>query len=199
MFENINVANFFSFSRIILTPIIGCFLCLGGYYLFVALVFFTVAIATDYYDGYFARKYNYKTEFGNFLDPLADKILVMSIFFVFYFLSIVSLYVVLIMLFRDVVITLARGCLTYHGSSLKTSRLGKYKTFLQFIFIYLILVQKIMLFQGFFLQYLQIVEWTSAIVLYVVIALAIYSACDYCYVSLFGKLDLCILKKLLKK
>jgi CDP-diacylglycerol---glycerol-3-phosphate 3-phosphatidyltransferase len=176
-----NIANFFSFLRIFLAPLIGFFLYLGGYYFCPAIFCFTIAIITDYCDGYFARKYNYETSLGNFLDPLADKILVISILLVFYWISKVSLFFVLVIVLRDVLITLVRIFMAKRGSSLQTSSLGKYKTFFQFVFIYIILIKEIVLLLGFYPQYFWILESLSLVILYVVITLSIYSACNYCW------------------
>ena len=72
-----NFINFITIARIFLAPIILVFLIFGNYIACVLLFF--LAGLTDYFDGYFARKYNAVSELGEILDPIADKILVVFI------------------------------------------------------------------------------------------------------------------------
>ena len=75
------VPNILSIFRIILTPFfIACLFSDFNYSHIFALIIFLVASVTDAFDGYYARKYDAVTEYGKFLDPLADKILVLSAF-----------------------------------------------------------------------------------------------------------------------
>ena len=72
-----NFINFITIARIFLAPIILVFLIFGNY--LVCVLLFLLAGLTDYFDGYFARKYNAASELGEILDPIADKILVVFI------------------------------------------------------------------------------------------------------------------------
>ena len=72
-----NFINFITVARIFLAPIILIFLIFGNY--LVCVLLFFLAGLTDYFDGYFARKYNAVSELGEILDPIADKILVVFI------------------------------------------------------------------------------------------------------------------------
>ena len=72
-----NFINFITIARIFLAPIILIFLIFGNY--LVCILLFFLAGLTDYFDGYFARKYNAVSELGEILDPIADKILVVFI------------------------------------------------------------------------------------------------------------------------
>ena len=72
-----NFINFITIARIFLAPIILVFLMFGNY--LVCLLLFFLAGLTDYFDGYFARKYNAVSELGEILDPIADKVLVVFI------------------------------------------------------------------------------------------------------------------------
>ncbi len=137
-----SLPNLLTILRIILTPPIIVFLFLGeGYrgkiYLFASIVLFTVAALTDFFDGYFARKYSAKTEHGSFLDPLADKVLVISTFLAFYFLDIISFWLIAVIVLRDLGITFLRTFMLKSGSSLNTSYFAKVKTTFQFVAIYL--------------------------------------------------------------
>jgi len=72
--------NFLSIARIIIAMLIFAFLAIKNYYIFALLLFFTASL-TDYFDGFLARKYNATSQIGEILDPLADKILIIFLFF----------------------------------------------------------------------------------------------------------------------
>ena len=137
--------NLLTSTRILLVPV---FL----YYLFsdfshsklIALIIFFIASITDAYDGKIARKHNIITKFGIFFDPLADKLLVLSAFYAFMFFPVLSstvkLWMILLISFRDIFITLLRTIMQFKGITMITSKFGKIKTVLQFITINLILI-----------------------------------------------------------
>jgi CDP-diacylglycerol--glycerol-3-phosphate 3-phosphatidyltransferase len=101
---------------------------------------FIIAALTDWYDGWLARKFNYITEWGKFFDPLADKILTSAAFLGFVFVDVLSLWMVIIIITRDLLITLLRGYADYKKISFSTSYLAKWKTFIQMIFLYYLLI-----------------------------------------------------------
>ena len=97
-----NLPNALTIFRVILTPFFIYLLFTSSMYSnLYALIIFILASVTDAFDGYYARKYNIETEFGNFLDPLADKILVSSAFISFYLLDLIELWMVVVILSRD--------------------------------------------------------------------------------------------------
>ena len=131
------VSNLLSLSRILISPLTAAAILAGGNYIPLALFLFTIASATDFFDGYFARKFNTKTKLGAFLDPFADKVLVLSTFFAFYLVGVVQLWMILIIAARDILITLLRF-FTVGTAPLVTSWSAKWKTTTQFIAIYFI-------------------------------------------------------------
>ena len=136
-----NLPNALTIFRVILTPLFIYLLFNSSMYSnLYALTIFILASVTDAFDGYYARKYNIETEFGNFLDPLADKILVSSAFISFYFLDLIELWMVVVILSRDFFITCLRIVMKKNGQSLKTSRIAKSKTAVQLILIIFILI-----------------------------------------------------------
>jgi len=136
-----NLPNALTIFRVILTPIFIYLLFSSSMYSnLYALIIFILASVTDAFDGYYARKYNIETEFGNFLDPLADKILVSSAFISFYLLDLIKLWMVVVILSRDFFITCLRIVMKKNGQSLKTSRIAKSKTAVQLILIIFILI-----------------------------------------------------------
>lgn len=105
-----------------------------------ALLLFIAAAVTDFVDGVLARHFGETTEFGIFLDPLADKILVLSALFGFVWLDIVPLWMVIIVAVRDIVTTILRVWSLSEGKLLRPSRLAKWKTFAQMGFVTVTLI-----------------------------------------------------------
>ena len=136
-----NVPNILSLARIILTPlfIILLFADFKMAKVF-ALLVFAIAAITDAYDGYLARKYNQITPEGKFLDPLADKILVLSAFISFAYINIIDFWMVGIIIFRDLFVTGLRFIMSSRGFEFVTSKLSKYKTAFQLTIIILTLI-----------------------------------------------------------
>ncbi|OUW79858.1 MAG: CDP-diacylglycerol--glycerol-3-phosphate 3-phosphatidyltransferase [bacterium TMED217] len=136
-----NIPNLLSLIRIILTPlfIILLFSDFDTAKLF-ALLVFVIAAITDAYDGHLARKYNQITPEGKFLDPLADKILVVSAFFSFSVIGIIDYWIVGIIIFRDLFVTGLRLIISSSGFEFVTSKLSKYKTAFQLTIIIVTLI-----------------------------------------------------------
>ncbi|MCF6269071.1 MAG: CDP-diacylglycerol--glycerol-3-phosphate 3-phosphatidyltransferase [Melioribacteraceae bacterium] len=128
--------------RILLTPVFYFLFRTGDPLLVqISMGVYIIAVFTDWYDGWLARKFNYITEWGKFLDPLADKILTSAAFFAFVYLDMLELWMVLIIVVRDFAITGLRGVADYQHVSFVTRKSAKWKTFLQMAFInYLIFI-----------------------------------------------------------
>lgn len=147
-----NLPNTLSLIRIVLAPVfLWLFLSDSPVNVFFSFIVFTIAALTDWYDGWYARKYGFKTRWGQFLDPLADKILTSAAFIGFYVLKgrdpgflgtadfIPFAILIGIILFRDIVLTLARSVQEFRGREFNTSFISKTKTFIQMTFIFLII------------------------------------------------------------
>jgi CDP-diacylglycerol--glycerol-3-phosphate 3-phosphatidyltransferase len=127
--------------RIILTPVfLFFFLSDNPVFKLISLGIFIIAALTDWYDGWLARKFNYITNWGKFWDPLADKILTSAAFMGFVILDIIPLWMVLIIIIRDMVITSLRAYADYKDFSFPTSYYAKWKTFIQMAFLYYLLI-----------------------------------------------------------
>ena len=136
-----NIPNLLSLFRIILTPLfIICLFANSSSAKLYALIIFVIAAITDAYDGHLARKYNQITPEGKFLDPLADKFLVLSAFISFAYIGIIDFWMVGIITFRDLFITGLRWIISNNGFEFVTSKLSKYKTAFQLIIIILTLI-----------------------------------------------------------
>ncbi len=105
-----------------------------------ALAVFLLACFTDWLDGYLARKYNTITDFGKFMDPIADKVLVLSAFFAFIQLDIIPAWMVVIIVLRESIITGLRLLAMAKGTVLAAQEGGKNKTVSQMIAIFTILI-----------------------------------------------------------
>lgn len=137
----INVPNVLTIFRILLTPLF--IICLFSNYPYArlwALIIFIVASVTDAFDGYYARKYNQVTRHGQFLDPLADKILVSSAFISFALMELVPFWMVALIVFRDLFVTGLRWAMESKGLTMITSKIAKAKTTLQISVIIFILL-----------------------------------------------------------
>ncbi|OIO01573.1 hypothetical protein AUJ67_04160 [Candidatus Desantisbacteria bacterium CG1_02_49_89] len=105
-----NLANILTFSRMMLAvPAVFFLLKDGPHYHLLALLFFSAASVTDFLDGYAARVQGTVSEFGGKLDPFADKVLVISAMLGFAVLGQVPLWMVIVMIARDVVVTILRS------------------------------------------------------------------------------------------
>ncbi len=140
-----NIPNSLSFSRVFFIPLFIYFLSLrtmDGW--LGALIVFCVASLTDMLDGWSARKLNMESEFGAFIDPLADKFLVISALIAIIaldpYLEVFDLWMILIIVGRDVLITVMRMLAIREGRPLRTSRLGKFKTAFQMISVVIIIM-----------------------------------------------------------
>jgi len=131
-----NLPNLLSLSRVLLAPI---FFYLVISHNPIAVQFgvglFIIGAVTDYYDGYFARRFKITSSLGTFLDPLADKILITAAFFVFVYLGVLDLWMVIIVIARDLFMTLLRVYANNIDQPIVTSRSAKVKTFLQMLFV----------------------------------------------------------------
>lgn len=130
-----NIPNLLSMLRIFLVPLFLYLLFLPGTAeKFWAIIVFIVASITDFLDGWSARKLNQFSELGKFLDPLADKFLVIAALVAFLILDpLIPGWMLVIIVARDLLITLMRYCAVKKGGSLHTSHFGKVKTAFQMI------------------------------------------------------------------
>lgn len=98
-----------------------------------AALLFVLASITDYLDGYLARKYNVISSIGKLLDPMADKLLVMSVLIMLIAAKVGSVpaWMVVVILGRDIMVTSLRGVASAEGVVIQAEDLGKYKTILQ--------------------------------------------------------------------
>lgn len=153
MRPTLNIPNGITATRILLTPVfLWLLLSNDGVLVQISAGIFLVAAISDWYDGWYARRHNALSAFGTFFDPLADKIFVGAGLFAFSALGVLELWMVFVIVGRDVVTTLLRIVADQRGQPVVTSRLAKWKTGLQLVFLwYIVLVWTV-----------RNIEWLSA-------------------------------------
>ena len=137
----LTIPNQLTALRILLVPVFVLLLLQGDPWLkLFGVIVFVVASLTDIYDGYHARKYGVETRLGAFLDPLADKLLITAALFLYYWMGYLVLWMVVLVVVRDVVVTALRVYAEYKNRPVVTSVEAKYKTVVQNVFVYVIMV-----------------------------------------------------------
>ncbi len=137
-----NLPNKLTLFRIILVPFFVAVLLIPGVFgrYFWAGILFGIAAYTDHLDGKLARKYNQITDFGKFLDPIADKILVVSALVCFVQLGLAETWCVILIIAREFMVTSLRLVAVDSGVVLAANNWGKTKTVSQILAIVLIFV-----------------------------------------------------------
>lgn len=137
----LTIPNQLTILRILLTPLfIYLFLKKSPYEQLSASIIFLIASLTDWYDGWYARKFGVISRWGQFMDPLADKVVVISALVTFAILNYVFWWMVWIIIIRDVIITFNRTYALYIGRPIITHSIAKWKTATQMATIFLILI-----------------------------------------------------------
>ena len=166
-----NLPNKLTMMRIILIPFFVFFLLTsfvpGSKW--IALILFCIASLTDLADGKIARKYNLVTNFGKFMDPLADKMLVSSAFICLVSLHRIPTWIVLVIIAREFIISGFRLVASDNGIVIAASYWGKFKTTFQMFAIILL----IMNLGG------SMVHILEQILIYIALILTIVSLVDY--------------------
>lgn len=167
-----NLPNKLTILRVILIPFFVVFMLFdftGAADKWIALVIFCVASLTDMLDGKIARKYNLVTNFGKFMDPLADKLLVCTALICLTSMNRLNVIVVLVIIAREFIISGFRLIAADNNIVIAASMWGKFKTTFQMAMIILLILN----WQMMWFQVL------TTIVVYVALVLTIVSLIDY--------------------
>ena len=156
-----NLPNYITLVRIVLIPFFINLMIYGYYRL--ALAVFVAACLTDALDGLIARVTNSITDLGALLDPIADKLLILSSFVTLVLLGMLPVWLVIIVVSRDVTLVLGSLVIYYLGHELKArpSFIGKSTTALQLLVVTLSLVLKAF---GKEIAWMEVLHWTTAVV-----------------------------------
>ena len=155
-----NTPNKLTVARMIIVPFLVVFLLTGwggDANRYISLALFVVASITDWFDGYLARKNNLVTNFGKFMDPLADKLLVCSAMICMIELDRLPAWFVIIIIAREFIISGFRLIAAENGIVIAANYWGKFKTVSQMIMIILLILH----FDGIFVVLEQIFIWLS--------------------------------------
>ena len=138
-----NLPNKITIFRVCMIPVFLVFILVPGiaYGNYIATAVFAIACASDALDGHIARKHNLVTNFGKFMDPLADKLLVCSALICFVALSYMPAWIVIVIIAREFIISGFRLIASDNGVVIAASYWGKFKTIAQMITCILLIVQ----------------------------------------------------------
>lgn len=167
-----NLPNKLTILRTIMIPVFLIFLYIPGLGMtgdVLAAAIFVLASFTDLLDGKIARKYNLVTNFGKFMDPLADKLLVCSALIALVDLNRIPAWVVIIIIAREFIISGFRLIASDNGVVIAASYWGKFKTTFQMIMIILLIL-------NIDYPYINII---NMVIMYIALALTIISLLDY--------------------
>lgn len=140
--ESLNVPNLITLTRILLIPVfVGLFVTPDPDRSIMAAVVFVTAAVSDLLDGYLARRSGQVTKLGKLLDPIADKLLVLSALILLLNIDRVSPLVAILILAREVAVTGVRAIAASEGLIIQAETTGKYKMALQVIAIVLLILE----------------------------------------------------------
>lgn len=164
-----NLPNKLTLFRVILIPFFVLFMLVDitAYDKWIALAIFIVASLTDLLDGKIARKYNLVTNFGKFMDPLADKLLVCSALICLVALNKIPAWIVIIIIAREFIISGFRLIASDNGVVIAASYWGKFKTTFQMVMICLMIAD------------IETISLITTVVMWIALILTVVSLVDY--------------------
>jgi len=170
-----NLPNKITCCRFLLIPVFVLVVYLVGGWLgsFLGFIIFAVASATDALDGHIARSRNLVTDFGKFMDPLVDKMLVTSALILLVSMGLVDAWLVIIIMAREFAITGLRTLAVEKGMVIAASGLGKIKTISQMLAICLLLCCSAPFFPN------EVFYWAGQVLMYIALIMTVISGVDY--------------------
>jgi len=165
-----NLPNKLTILRVVMIPFFVAFMLLpvtGGADKWIALALFIVASLTDMLDGHIARKYHLVTNFGKFMDPLADKLLVCYALICLVDLKRIPSWIVIVIIAREFIISGFRLIASDNGVVIAASYWGKFKTTFQMVMICLMIVN------------LEPLAFVTKLVMWAALLLTVISLVDY--------------------
>lgn len=168
-----NLANKLTVFRMILVPFFIVFFLTDftDYNRLIALIIFVVATITDKLDGTIAKRQGTVTNFGKFMDPMADKLLVCSALVCLCSTGSIPAWVVLIIIGREFTISGIRQIAADNGVAIAASKWGKAKTVAQMVMIILMLIENTFV--------IPMISYASDVIMYISVALTLISLIDY--------------------
>ncbi len=166
-----NLPNKLTVLRVCMVPVFVVLMLwdgLGDAGKYVAALIFILASATDWLDGYLARKNNLVTDFGKFMDPIADKLLVCSALICLVENGAIASWIVIIIIGREFIISGFRLVASDKGTVIAASYWGKFKTVFQMVMVILMILDL----GGIF-------DLLTRIIMWIALALTVISLADY--------------------
>ena len=165
-----NLPNKLSVARVLCIPAIVVLLHFSGSACrYIAATLFVIGCLTDFLDGRIARKRNLVTDFGKFIDPVADKLLVLTTLIMLVRLEMMPAWIVVVILCRELAVDGLRMVAVTKGQVIAAGPLGKWKTACQMILISAMLILNLSVSQA----------WPLAVLAGIVVLLTLGSAVDY--------------------
>ena len=176
-----NISNILTIIRIVIIPIIVlCIYLTNPYFGWIAFILFCLAGITDYFDGYLARIRDEVTNFGTFLDPIADKLLVAAVLLILTSKGVIADWdtiPALIILLREITVSGLREYLAGIKISVPVSRIAKLKTLLQLCALALLILSEA-IYNAYMIVYFgKVFLWIAGL-------LTLYTAYDYVKASI---------------
>ena len=172
-----HIPNILTILRFIFIPIILNFIFKGNYIL--GIIFFTISGLTDVLDGFIARKFNFVSNFGKLMDPLADKLTQISVLASLVTVKIIPVWILAIVVLKELIMVVGASFLYGKDVVVYSKWYGKLATVLFYLAIVVSLVIKQLNLTG-WLYYLDIVIYCIALVV-TVFSLIMYVKCQKCY------------------
>lgn len=161
-----NLANKLTLLRVIMIPaFLGVLYWGGPNSEYIALAIFVIASLTDFLDGYIARSRGLVTDFGKFMDPLADKVLVTTAMLWFVQTGVMPAWAVAVVIFREFAISGIRLIAAERGRVIAAAWSGKIKTACTMVFLTL--------------MFLPLPEWVDTLGVWVIVVTTVYSGLEY--------------------
>ncbi|KUJ95819.1 MAG: CDP-diacylglycerol/glycerol-3-phosphate 3-phosphatidyltransferase [Desulfonauticus sp. 38_4375] len=169
-----NWANKITFFRIACVPLVVVLLYFPNRVsCFVAMLIFILAALSDLLDGFIARRYNLVTNMGKFLDPLADKLLVLAALIMLSYLHWLEAWISILIIEREVMVTGLRAIAVDKGIVIAADKYGKLKTIVQII----ALCPLILHYPWFGFD----PNWLGKVLIYIALFLTLFSGANYVY------------------
>ena len=165
-----NLPNKLSVARVLCIPAVVALLHFpSDVCRYIAAALFVLGCITDFLDGRIARKRNLVTDFGKFIDPVADKLLVLTTLIMLIHRGMIPAWIVIVILCRELAVDGLRMVAVTQGKVIAAGKLGKWKTACQMVLISAMLILNLSVYDA----------WPVAVLAGIVVALTLASAVDY--------------------
>ncbi|HUN54972.1 MAG TPA: CDP-diacylglycerol--glycerol-3-phosphate 3-phosphatidyltransferase [Smithella sp.] len=179
--ETFNLPNTITLLRTGVVPFLFILLLSPDkFWSLILAILFVIASITDFFDGYFARKYQMITTMGKFLDPIADKIMVNTAMILMIPIGRIPAWIVAVTIIRDLIVDVIRSIASSEGICIQASTLGKQKTLAQIIAVTALIIH----YSIFGIN----AHVVGMVILYIALVLTVFSGLDY-FIKLYRNIE----------